>query len=66
MSIQVEGVSPNASIQEAAQKILTLNVSALPVYYDSELSGVIIDRDLVRLRQEDKILKRSYARLAEF
>jgi CBS domain-containing protein len=57
MSIQVESVAPNASLQEAAEKMLTLNVSALPVYYDGELRGVSAIGISCGLRQEDKILK---------
>lgn len=37
---------PDASIQEAAEKIRALNVGALPVYDGRELSGTITDRDL--------------------
>ena len=37
---------PDASIQEAAEKMRALNVSALPVYDGRELSGTITDRDL--------------------
>jgi CBS domain-containing protein len=39
-------VRPDASIQEAAEKIRALNVGALPVYDGRELSGTITDRDL--------------------
>jgi CBS domain-containing protein len=46
MSTEVETVRPDASIQEAAEKIRALNVGALPVYDGRELSGTITDRDL--------------------
>ena len=46
MSTEVEVVRPDASIQEAAEKMSLLNVGALPVCDGRRLSGMITDRDI--------------------
>jgi CBS domain-containing protein len=46
MSTQVESVRPDASIQEAAQKMRSLDVGALPVLDGQDLKGMVTDRDL--------------------
>ena len=46
MRTDVEIVRPDASIQEAAEKMRSLDVGALPVCGGSRLSGMITDRDI--------------------
>ena len=46
MSTEVEIVPPDASIQQAAAKMRSLDVGALPVCDGRRLSGMITDRDI--------------------
>jgi CBS domain-containing protein len=46
MSTEVEIVRPDASIQEAAEKMRSLDVGALPVCDGRRLIGMITDRDI--------------------
>ena len=46
MSTEVEIVRPDASIQEAAEKMRSLDVGALPVCDGRRLIGLITDRDI--------------------
>ena len=46
MSTLVESVRPDASIQEAAQKMRSLDVGALPVLDGQDLKGMVTDRDI--------------------
>ena len=46
MTTQVEVVRPDASIQEAAEKMRALDVGALPVCDGPRLIGMITDRDI--------------------
>ena len=46
MSTNVEIVQPDVSIQEAAEKMRSLDVGALPVCDGRRLSGMITDRDI--------------------
>ena len=46
MTTQVEVVQPDASIQEAAEKMRSLDVGALPVCDGPRLIGMITDRDI--------------------
>jgi CBS domain-containing protein len=46
MTRDLQTISPNASIQDAAQKMKTNNVGSLPVTLDSRLVGTITDRDI--------------------
>lgn len=46
MTTQVEVVRPDASIQEAAEKMRALDVGALPVCDGQRLAGMITDRDI--------------------
>jgi CBS domain-containing protein len=46
MSTEVEIVRPDASIQEAAEKMRSLDVGALPVCDGRRLTGMITDRDI--------------------
>jgi CBS domain-containing protein len=46
MTTQVEVVRPDASVQEAAEKMRTLDVGALPVCDGQRLVGMITDRDI--------------------
>jgi CBS domain-containing protein len=46
MTTQVEVVRPDAFIQEAAEKMRTLDVGALPVCDGQRLAGMITDRDI--------------------
>ena len=46
MTRDVEDVGPEASLKEAAEKMRTLDVGALPVCEAGRLVGVITDRDL--------------------
>jgi CBS domain-containing protein len=46
MTTQVETVSPETSIAEAAAKMRSLDVGALPVVEGQQLVGMITDRDI--------------------
>jgi CBS domain-containing protein len=46
MTTQVEVVRPDASIQEAAEKMRSLDVGALPVCDGQQLKGMVTDRDI--------------------
>src|SRR5438094_7214992 len=46
MSTEVEIVRPDASIQQAAEKMASLDVGALPVCDGRRLVGMITDRDI--------------------
>lgn len=46
MSRDVEVVHPDSVIQEAADKMKTLNVGSLPVCDNKRLVGVVTDRDI--------------------
>ena len=46
MTTQVEVVRPEASLQEAAEKMRSLDVGALPVCDGQQLKGMVTDRDI--------------------
>lgn len=46
MSRDVEVVHPDSMIQEAADKMKTLNIGSLPVCDNKRLVGVVTDRDI--------------------
>ena len=46
MTSQVQVVRPDASIQEAAEKMRSLDVGALPVCDGQQLKGMVTDRDI--------------------
>lgn len=46
MTRDLQTIAPNASIEDAAQKMKTNNVGSLPVTLDSRLVGTITDRDI--------------------
>ena len=46
MSHQVETVSADTTVAQAARKMLEFDVGALPVRSDSELVGIVTDRDI--------------------
>ncbi len=46
MTRQVEEIGPDATIQDAARKMRTLDVGSLPVCKDGEVVGLITDRDI--------------------
>jgi CBS domain-containing protein len=55
MTCNVETISSGANLTEAAQKMKTLDVGALPVWEDGRLIGMITDRDLtIRGLAEEK------------
>ncbi|MFP2925344.1 CBS domain-containing protein [Pyxidicoccus sp. 3LG] len=47
MTKDVEVIGPNASLKDAAEKMRTLNVGALPVCGGDKLTGIVTDRDIV-------------------
>lgn len=47
MTRNVEVVRPNASIQDAASKMKSLDIGSLPVCDGSKIHGMITDRDIV-------------------
>ncbi|TXL76305.1 CBS domain-containing protein [Vineibacter terrae] len=47
MTRDVETIAPDASLQEAAQRMEELNVGALPVCDGAQLIGVVTDRDII-------------------
>lgn len=47
MTKDVEIISPNDSLKDAAEKMRTLNVGPLPVCEGDKLMGIITDRDIV-------------------
>ncbi len=55
MTCSVESIGSEASLIEAAQKMRSLEVGALPVWENSGLIGMITDRDItLRAVAEDK------------
>jgi CBS domain-containing protein len=46
MTRQVEGVAPGATLQDAAQKMRSMDIGVLPVCQDDQLVGMITDRDI--------------------
>jgi CBS domain-containing protein len=55
MTCNVETIDHNANLIEAAQKMKTLQIGALPVWEDGKLIGMITDRDLtIRGLAEEK------------
>jgi CBS domain-containing protein len=55
MTLGVEGIGPDATIQEAAEKMRTLDVGPLPVLEEGRAIGMITDRDItVRLTAEGR------------
>ena len=46
MTPEVVTIDPNASLQQAAQIMASLDVGILPVMVDDDLLGVITDRDI--------------------
>ncbi|MHC4336344.1 MAG: CBS domain-containing protein [Planctomycetota bacterium] len=55
MTCGVEMIDSRATLMEAAQKMKTLDVGALPVWEDDKLVGMITDRDMaVRAIAEGK------------
>ena len=47
MTKDVEIISPNDTLKDAAEKMRTLNVGPLPVVDGDKLMGIITDRDIV-------------------
>lgn len=57
MTCSVETINSDANLAEAAQKMRTLEVGALPVWENDELIGMITDRDItIRAVAEEKSL----------
>ena len=55
MTCTVETINSDASLVEAAQKMRSLEVGALPVWENDELIGMITDRDVtIRAVAEEK------------
>ena len=46
MTIDVHVIVPECNLQEAAQKMMNLNVGALPVCDGKKLLGIVTDRDI--------------------
>ncbi len=46
MTSEVETITPEASLQQAAQMMASLEIGSLPVMIDDGLVGVITDRDM--------------------
>jgi CBS domain-containing protein len=46
MTNHVEAIPPSASLQEAAEKMKSLDVGALPVCQNDKLIGMLTDRDI--------------------
>src|SRR5947208_1175005 len=46
MTHEVEAIRPDISLREAAQKMKSLDVGALPVCQNDKLVGLITDRDI--------------------
>ncbi len=46
MTPEVVTIGPDASLQQAAQTMMSLDVGMLPVVVDDDLVGVITDRDI--------------------
>jgi CBS domain-containing protein len=46
MTHRVRDISPEATLREAAQTMMALDIGALPVCRDDKLIGVITDRDI--------------------
>lgn len=46
MTPEVETISPDATLQQAARKMASLDVGFLPIVQDDEVLGVITDRDI--------------------
>ncbi len=46
MTIGVHVIEPECNLQEAAQKMMNLNVGALPVCDGKKLLGIVTDRDI--------------------
>ena len=46
MTKQVEAISPDSSLQVAAQMMRDLDVGAVPVCEDKKLIGIVTDRDI--------------------
>jgi CBS domain-containing protein len=47
MTTHVEVLRPDVSLEEAAEKMKTLNVGAIPVCEDNRVVGMLTDRDIV-------------------
>ena len=63
MTTDVECISPGTQIQEAAQKMKSLDVGFLPVCENDRLVGTVTDRDIVlRVIAEGKDVKNSKVR----
>jgi CBS domain-containing protein len=55
MTPEVERVPKDASVQEVAQKMKTLDVGMIPVYDGDRLVGMVTDRDIaLRLAAEGR------------
>ncbi|MEZ4680258.1 MAG: CBS domain-containing protein [Caldilineaceae bacterium] len=50
MTHDVEVVDPDASIQEAASKMKSLDIGSLPVCQGKKIQGMITDRDIALRR----------------
>lgn len=46
MTCNVESISSNANLVEAARKMLSLDVGALPIWENDKLIGMVTDRDI--------------------
>lgn len=63
MTRDVDLIDPNATIREAALKMRTDNIGALPVGENNRLIGIVTDRDLtVRGLAEERILENTTVR----
>ena len=54
MTCNVEAVSSEANLVEAARKMRSLEVGALPIWQDDKLVGLITDRDITIRAVADK------------
>lgn len=64
MTKQVEIISPDATLQEAAEKMRILDAGSLPVCSGTEVIGMITDRDIV-IRAIAKALHPTQTRVSE-
>lgn len=46
MTLQVETLRPDSTLKEAADKMRSLNVGALPICENDRIVGIVTDRDL--------------------
>lgn len=63
MTVEIDVISPDTNVQEAAEKMKQLDIGVIPICQDHKLIGMLTDRDIIlRVIAEKKDPTHTFAR----